>query len=373
MGSCARRRRAPTRSGRPGASTSASSSASCANTATRAETQRLGRPPPGKALIVREEDIAHLARARQALRQAVAVVPYTDADGLAAGAIALRERGEHAADAVLLARGMTPFAPGAPLPDGPLAVLDWGVRPLDRPGLLVGHHAPESAPRDDQIVVTSYGTTPETPTAALMRRIVPDAPAWLAAVGSMADLGMEAFALPEAGEQRREAVQRLCSLVNAARRVPDGPVRIALAVLVEAEDVRAALDDPGIADLEEAKRAWRAELDRVEETVPVVDEHVALLRFSSSCQVHPQVAMMWANRLAPRVVIAANAGYLPGRVTFAMRGGEGSLLALLRAALPEGVEGEVAHGQDRATGGSLAPEDFERLLEALGMAHTTPA
>ena len=38
----------------------------------------------------------HLRRARQALREAVAVVPHTDADGLAAGAIALRERGERA-------------------------------------------------------------------------------------------------------------------------------------------------------------------------------------------------------------------------------------------------------------------------------------
>jgi branched-chain amino acid transport system permease protein len=34
------------------------------------------------------------------------------------------------------------------------------------------------------------------------------------------------------------------------------------------------------------------------------------------------------------VVIAANDGYLPGCVTFALRGGRGSLPALLRAALP---------------------------------------
>src|SRR4051794_1940115 len=150
-----------------------------------------------------EEDIAHLARARQALRGAVAVVPHTDADGLAAGAIALRERGERAADAVLLE--VTPFTAGAPLPDGPLAVLDWGMRELDRPALIVDDHAPEAAPRDDQVVVTSYGAMPATPTAALMRRIVPDAPAWLAAVGASADLGAEAFALPEAGEQRHAA------------------------------------------------------------------------------------------------------------------------------------------------------------------------
>jgi hypothetical protein len=83
-----------------------------------------------------------LAAARAALRDAVAIVCHTDADGLAAGAIALRHRGETAAHAVLLGRGQTPFAPDAPLPDGLLAILDWGVRPLTRDALIVDHHAP---------------------------------------------------------------------------------------------------------------------------------------------------------------------------------------------------------------------------------------
>jgi single-stranded-DNA-specific exonuclease len=48
-------------------------------------------------------------------------------------------------------------------------------------------------------------------------------------------------------------------------------------------------------------------------------------------------------------VIAANEGYLPGRVNFSIRGGAGDLRRLLRDALPE-AEGEFAHGHDRATG-----------------------
>lgn len=317
-----------------------------------------------------EEDIAHLARARQALRQAAAVIPHPDAGGLAAGVIALRARGESAQAAVLLEEGVTPFTPGAPLPPGPLAILGWGVRALDRPGLFVDHHAPEAAPREDQVVVHSYGAVPGTPTAALMRRIVPDGPAWLAAVGSLAELGDEAFHLPEAPERRQESVRRLCSLVDAPRRVHDGPVRTALAVLLDAEDARAALEDPRIGELEAAKRAWRAELDRVIGTEPIVGDGIALLRFSSPSRVHPQVATMWARRLAPRVVVAANDGWLPGRVSFAMRGGDGSLLALLRAALPEGFDGEAGHGIDHATGGSVAPEDFERVMDALGVPQT---
>ncbi len=66
-------------------------------------------------------------------------------------------------------------------------------------------------------------------------------------------------------------------------------------------------------------------------------------------------------------MLAANDGYLPGRVSFSIRGGEGDLRALLHAALPDAT-GEYAHGHARATGGSLAPEGFERLLAALGLA-----
>jgi single-stranded-DNA-specific exonuclease len=201
-----------------------------------------------------------------------------------------------------------------------------------------------------------------------MRRIVPEGAPWLAAVGAVGDLGDDAFDLPEAAENRRDAVRRLASVVNPARRVPDGPVRTALELLVESDDARAALADPRVAELEEAKRECKAEVDRVIRTAtPAIADSVALVRFSSPCQVHPLVAVTWARRLAPLVVIAANDGYLPGRVTFAMRGGDGSLLALLRAALPDDVSGEAAHGHDHATGGSLEPQDFERVVEALGL------
>jgi single-stranded-DNA-specific exonuclease len=66
------------------------------------------------------------------------------------------------------------------------------------------------------------------------------------------------------------------------------------------------------------------------------------------------------------MVLVANEGYLPGRVNFAVRGGDGDLRERLRRALP-GAGGEFAHGHARATGGSLAPDDFERLLSGLGL------
>lgn len=289
-----------------------------------------------------------MTSARQALLDASAVVPHTDADGLAAGAMALRARGEGAGAAVLLGRGETPFAADAPLPDGLLAVLDWGVRPLARPALLIDHHAPEG-PVDGPLVVSSYGETPEVPTAPLLRRLLPEAPAWLAAVGGVGDVGDAAFALPECRGDgmtgTKTAIKRLVALVNAPRRLPDGPVRTALALLVEHDGPREALADPRVVELEEAKAAWRAELDRVVRTAPqMVGTGTAVLRFSSPAQVHPLVATTWARRLAPRMVLAANDGYLaPGVVNFAVRGGTGDLRAVLRAALPD-ARGEFAHG-----------------------------
>jgi single-stranded-DNA-specific exonuclease len=306
-----------------------------------------------------------LEPAREALLAAAHIVPHTDADGLAAGALALRARGERAVDAVLLGRGQTPWGPEAPLPAGPLAVLDWGVRSSAPPGLIVDHHVPEASPESlgpDVVVLSDTGA----PTAALVRRLVPEQPAWLAAVGAVGDLGDGGFALPECAGAPKTAVRRVVPLVNAPRRLPDGPVRTALALLVEHDDPKALLSDPRVAELEAARTAWRSELDRVVRTAPVVGKDAALLRFSSPCQVHPLVATTWARRLAPRMVLAANDDYLPGRVNFAVRGGHGDLRVRLRAALPD-VGGEFAHGHARATGGSLSPEDFERLIAALGL------
>ena len=248
-----------------------------------------------------------------------------------------------------------------------MALLDQGVRDLRRPGVIVDHHVPEVGPRDDVVVVSDTAT----PTAALCRRLLPDAPAWLAAAGAFGDLGREGFALPEcAGAPHRTAITRLVPLVNAPRRLRGGPVRTALELLVEHEDARAALADPRVAVLREAKDEAGAAFKTAVRTAPVVGEHVAVIRFSMPYQVHPLVAMTWARRLAPRPVLVANDGWVPGRVNFSVRGGEGDLRALLRAALPEPAEGEVGNGHARATGGSLPPQGFEKLL--LGLRNTPP-
>jgi single-stranded-DNA-specific exonuclease len=305
-----------------------------------------------------------LTRARAFLGTAT-VVPHTDADGLAAGAMALRATGRTADDALLFGRGGSPFASDASSTQGALALLDWGVRDIAAPALFVDHHAPEATPRHDQLVVSGYEEDPPVSTSVLMRRILPDQPAWLAAVGAYGDLGAAGLRLPECTGTARTALARLVPLVNAPRRVPGGPVREVLRLLVESSSVVAALEDPRAQLLRRCKEEWQRAFDHALKTAPRVRDGTALIRFSSPYQVHPVVATAWERRLAPKLVVAANDGYLPDRVNFAVRGGVGDLRRVLREALPD-AGGEFAHGHDRATGGSVDPDTFERLLSGLG-------
>ncbi len=303
---------------------------------------------------------------RDALLAAEVVCSHTDADGLGAAAQVLRARGEGADAALILAPGETPWGPRTRLPGGLVAILDQGVRAIDGPVVVVDHHAPETTLEGEgQLVLSGFEEGEGACTATLVRRVLPEQPAWLAALGAFGDLGAPGLALPEAAGAARTAVRKLTPLVNAPRRIHGGPVRTALALLVEHDDPKQALADPRIAELEEAKGEARAAFERAVKTAPQVGPEVAIIRFDEPAQVHPLVATTWARRMGPRVVLAANAGWLPGRVNFAVRGGEGDLRTWLREALPEGDGHEFAHGHPRATGGSLPPELFALLAGRL--------
>ena len=122
----------------------------------------------------------------------------------------------------------------------------------------------------------------------------------------------------------------------------------------------------GTEELEACRVEVNAELARVSRIAPQIRREVAIIRFSSAAQIHPLIATRWAERLAPKIVLAANDGFIPGRVNFALRSATPrDLLAFLRV-LPLGhVEGEFANGHPRATGGSVPVSEFDRLLSVL--------
>ena len=95
--------------------------------------------------------------------------------------------------------------------------------------------------------------------------------------------------------------------------------------------------------------------------------NVALLRFSSPAQIHPLIATRWVgaaraedrDRGERRVLARAR------ELRRAQRSGRRPARVPARPSLGE-VEGEFANGHPRATGGSLPPAVFARLLRALG-------
>jgi single-stranded-DNA-specific exonuclease len=71
--------------------------------------------------------------------------------------------------------------------------------------------------------------------------------------------------------------------------------------------------------------------------------------------------------MAPAIVIAANEGFLAGRVNFAARSHANVDLLQWLKGLPftPSPGAEYANGHPRATGGSLSIDDFERFMEVL--------
>ena len=284
------------------------------------------------------------------------VVPHNDADGLSAGALLARKaRGG-------VAHVDSPWDPPLAIA-GPAVIADWGVRDLGRADLLfVDHHAEPEATRAEVLhaQITGHSSTSELAWHLVGR---PDDGAWLAALGYVGDLGasqLKDSSIPAVAGRSKLAT--LASLVSAPGRLRGGPVPAAFDLLARAGGIPEALELASRGVLNDAREEVRRELDRVRGTAPQVGPVAALLRVTSPAKVHGQVAAAWSRRLAPRVVIAANAGWRDGKVSFSVRGGEGDLRAWLRRVFEPGPDdGDYARGHARATGGSLRTDAFERF------------
>lgn len=261
-----------------------------------------------------------------------------------------------------------------------LFVLDLGCRAepvvAGVPTCFVDHHRPEGWPPGDTLV-SAYTWDPIPNTSLMAWELCAEIADvsdldWVAAIGTLSDLGEKApFPLVAEAKRRHTAkyLKEAVTLVNAARRAsrydPESAARALLAhdgpkalVLSQSDDVES---------LREARAEVQRAMDEAKKAAPVFSGDVALVRVRSACQVHPLVAQIWRTRLPKYFVIAANDGYVPGRVNFSARSsGDRNVLQMLRSvALPEG-EGSYAQGHDRASGGSLPVARWNALLGALG-------
>lgn len=334
-----------------------------------------------------------MTRGRRFLSQAVGAQPvvvayHGDVDGLTAGLLvvrALHRLGQKQVLTMYAGKGEGVHSPTmrqriARLQPGALVVVDMGSRgePIlpDTPTLVIDHHQPRGFP-PRATVVSAHGHPPIAPTSLLALMLVqPLAPmqdqTWLALLGTVADLGADA-PFPEVRsllrQHRRKDVTEAVALLNAAKRSTAHDVETAYQVLQGASgpaDIAQGRVE-GVDLLRQYREEVKQEVARCSRTAPRFSGGIALLRFSSATQVHPLVATRWAQRLRGHVVLAANYGYLPGRVNFSLRSAEQvDLIGLLRGLGDPHVKGEFAYGHARATGGSLPTADFHRLLERMG-------
>ena len=316
----------------------------------------------------------------------VLVMGHNDADGLSAAALfarAFATAGQEVRTRIV-GRGESPWSPemraelaGAAL--GGIVVTDLGVRAsLPKPGVptvVVDHHVPGEPPPGAS-VITGFGMDP-VPTSSLLAwwcaGAVADAEPWLwlAAVGLIGDMAENA-GFPEMAEARRygiTALREAAALVNAPRRSASGDAAPALALLMAAngpKDVTAG-DRPEAEAVRAARAEVKAELDTAKKVAPRVRNGVALIRFSSPTQIHPLVAQQWRGRLKDDIVMAANIGYRPGWVHFAVRSAkERDLVAFLAEHRPPGADEMYGSGHKQATGGALRPADWNSFVTGLG-------
>lgn len=316
----------------------------------------------------------------------VVVASHNDVDGLAASLIMVRavaasggtaeplpaRRGEHVHQDAMRTRIR------AKSPDA-LIVVDMGSRPgriLDgMPTLVIDHHDAAGGVPAGALIVNGYDREPVAPSSVLAYAVCADVPgiqasAWVAALGAIADLGTAApFASLIGIEARGSAWSKAVSLLNAGRRAAEDDAMTPLNVLQRATSVHEIAKGliPGVERLEGYRRAVQAEVARCSRVPPQILGPVALIRFSSGAQVHPLIAARWSARLAPKVVMAANEGFLPGRVNFAVRSAtDVNLVHWLKGLrFKPSPEAEYANGHPRATGGSLPKDEFDAFVSVL--------
>lgn len=261
-----------------------------------------------------------------------------------------------------------------------LFLLDLGTRdePLlpDVPTCIIDHHHPDGVPAGATLI-TAYGWDPIPNTSLLTydlaATVAPiDDLEWIAAVGVLSDLGERApFSILTTVKERHRMthLKEVTALVNASRRAsvcdPESAAR-ALLRHGTAQELLASVDED-VVRLRSAREEVKLAMNEAKKAAPKFAGNVALIRTTSRCQVHPLIAQIWRTRLPKYIVIAANDGYVDGRVHFSMRSAADiNLIDFLRAIdLGEG-DGSLGHGHDQATGGSLPLERWNLLLEKLG-------
>jgi single-stranded-DNA-specific exonuclease len=267
-----------------------------------------------------------------------------------------------------------------------LFVMDLGSQPQaiveNVPICFIDHHRPGGALANDTLI-SAYTWDPVLNTSLIVYDLFSSLTNiseydWIAAIGTISDLGERApFEMLETTKKKYTAkwLKEAVSLVNAARRASHYEPETAAQALLENTNPKDLVvsNSPEVERLRAAKTEVKFELDEARKAAPVFAGNVALIKLNSPCQIHPLIAQSWRTRLPAYIVIAANSGYMPGRVNFAARtSAKGvSVLDFLRNIEIDAKGGSYGQGHDQASGGVLPFEAWNELLQKLGFSEST--
>jgi single-stranded DNA-specific DHH superfamily exonuclease len=320
--------------------------------------------------------------------QHVVILHDCDADGVTAGVIlqlALSRNGFSTITRVIPDRERNAWTLGnrervkASAPNH-LFVLDLGSQSEPVVGgirtCFIDHHRPEGVPPGDTLI-SAYTWNPIPNTSLIVWELCKDITDvsdldWIAAIGTISDLGEKAtFEMLAIAKSKYTAkyLKEATALINAARRASHYHPEVAATALLAHTSPKDLVNSNtnAVEQLREARAEVKTALEQAKKAAPVFAGNVALVRINSPCQIHPLIAQSWRTRLPKYIAIAANEGYIPGRVNFSVRTDSGiNVLNFLRDIdLSEG-EGSYGHGHDSASGGSLPVERWHELLIKLG-------
>jgi single-stranded-DNA-specific exonuclease len=319
-------------------------------------------------------------------RSRVVALHDSDADGVTAGVVwqkAFERAGFSAVQRVVPDRERNAWTEAnraivASTNPAYLFVMDLGSRsePVipEIPTCFIDHH-PEGVPEGDTLI-TAYQWDPIPNTSVIMWELcqtmadISDLD-WIAAIGTLSDLGDRVpFELLNRAKRKYTAkyLKEATALINAARRASHYDPEMAARALLHHASPKDLVNSTSVdvQHLRDAREEVNVALHEARKAAPTFAGNVALIRMNSPCQIHPLIAQSWRGRLPKYIVIAANEGYMPGRVNFSARSNSANVLQFLRAQQLSDGEGSYGHGHDQASGGTLPLDRWNELLAKLG-------
>ncbi|KMQ49775.1 phosphoesterase [Chitinispirillum alkaliphilum] len=313
----------------------------------------------------------------------VCVLYHGDADGACGAAIIYRLLRQNVREIYTLAlgRGENPFSAATiqkieKLNPVKLIVIDSGSRAGSFgsaiQSLIIDHHIPDSTPDVDVFynpILFGEEITATEATFNIASRITSDRTlVWLAIAGIIGDSGVKGVPVRFREEMLRAGqknFQEAVALINAARRHATFQIDTAFRLLIDAQEPSDFVNNATRAGLANLRNEVSENLRKNLRRAPRFHGNIALIEIDSPHQIHPLVSTIWAGKLKTSVVMVANRGYLPGRVSFSMRTKTGINLLKLLKQYRSGSQ-EMGFGHEKASGGILATDEFDHLLILMG-------